>query len=134
MAKTIYWYENWSKKKAKNDFEKYFFKLMNNADFGKNHCFIVYIKTDDFYKDIAEYVETRFDTSNYQLDRPLPKGKKVIGLMKDELGEKVMTKIVGLRAKTYSYLTDDGSEATQLQHKINYIEKRKLTLIVLKNS
>ena len=134
MAKTIYWYENWSKKKAKNDFEKYFFKLMNNADFGKNHCFIVYIKTDDFYKDIPEYVETRFDTSNYQLDRPLPKGKKVIGLMKDELGEKIMTKIVGLRAKTYSYLTDDGSEATQLQHKINYIEKRKLTLIVLKNS
>ena len=54
--------------------------------------------------------------------------------MKDELGEKVMTKIVGLRAKTYSYLTDDGSEVTQLQHKINYIEKRKLTLIVLKNS
>ena len=107
---------------------------MNNADFGKNHCFIVYIKTDDFYKDIPEYVETRFDTSNYQLDRPLPKGKKVIGLMKDELGEKIMTKIVGLRAKTYSYLTDDGSEVTQLQHKINYIEKRKLTLIVLKNS
>ena len=110
MAKTIYWYENWSKKKAKNDFEKNFFKLMNNVDFGKNHCFIVYIKADDFYKDIAEYAETRFDTSNYQLDRPLPKGKKVIGLMKDELSEKIMTKIVGLRAKTYSYLTDDGSE------------------------
>ena len=30
--------------------------------------------------------------------------------MKDKLGEKVMTKFVGLRAKTYSYLTDDGSE------------------------
>ena len=27
------------------------------------------------FKDIAEYVETRFDTSNYGLDRPLPKGK-----------------------------------------------------------
>ena len=47
---------------------------------------IVYIKTDDIYKDIAEDVETRFDTSNYGLDRLLPKGKnkKVIGLMKDE--------------------------------------------------
>ena len=35
--------------------------------------FIVYIKTDDIYKDITENVETRFDTSNYELDRPLPK-------------------------------------------------------------
>ena len=42
-----------------------------------------------FIKDIAVDVETRFDTSNYQLDRPLPKGenKKVIGLMQDELVE-----------------------------------------------
>ena len=38
--------------------------------------FIVYIKTDDIYKDITEDVETRFDISNYELDRPLPKGKK----------------------------------------------------------
>ena len=30
--------------------------------------------------------------------------------MKDELGRKIMTKLVGLRAKTYSYLIDDGSE------------------------
>ena len=30
--------------------------------------------------------------------------------MKDELGRKLMTKLVGLRAKTYSYLIDDGSE------------------------
>ena len=34
--------------------------------------FIVYIKADDIYKDIAEDVETRFDTSNYELDRLLP--------------------------------------------------------------
>ena len=46
--------------------------------------FIVYIKTDDIYKGIGEHAETRFDTSNYELGRPLPKGKnkKVIGLMK----------------------------------------------------
>ena len=37
--------------------------------------FIVYIKTCDIYKDIAKDIETRFDTSNYELDRPLPKGK-----------------------------------------------------------
>ena len=41
-----------------------------------------------------------------------PKGKnaKVTGLMKYELGGKIMTKFVGLEAKTYSYLIDDGSE------------------------
>ena len=38
--------------------------------------FIVYIKTDHTYKDIAKDFETRFDTSNYQLDRPIPKEKK----------------------------------------------------------
>ena len=53
--------------------------------------FIVYIKTDDIYKGIAEDVETGFNTLNYELDRPLPKvkNKKVIGLMKDELGGKL---------------------------------------------
>ena len=52
--------------------------------------FIVYIESDDTYKNIAEDVKTRFDTSNYELDRTLPerKIKKVIGLMKDELGGK----------------------------------------------
>ena len=76
------------------------------------NSFIVYIKTDDICKEIAEDVETRFDTSNYELDRLLPKGKnkKVIGVVKDKLGGKIMTKFVGLRAKTYSYLINDGSE------------------------
>ena len=53
--------------------------------------FIAFIKSDDIYKDIAQDVETRFDTSNYELecnsiDRPLPreKNKNVIGLMKNE--------------------------------------------------
>ena len=40
------------------------------------NSFIAYIKADDIYKDIAEDVETRFGTSNYELDRSLPKGKK----------------------------------------------------------
>ena len=49
--------------------------------------FIMNIKTNDFYKDIADDVENRFDTSNYEENRPLPTGKnkKIIGLMKDEL-------------------------------------------------
>ena len=37
--------------------------------------FTVYLKTDDIYKDIAEDIEKRFDTSQNELDRPLPKGK-----------------------------------------------------------
>ena len=60
-------------------------------------------------EDIANDAEKRFDTSNYECDRPLPEGKnkKVIGLMKDELGGKIMTKFVALGS--YSYLVDDES-------------------------
>ena len=76
------------------------------------YSFIINIKTKDFYKDIANDVKDRFDTSNYEVYRPLPTGKnkKVIGLMKDELGGKVITEFVALRPKTYSYLTDDCKE------------------------
>ena len=74
--------------------------------------FVMYIKTNDFYKDIASDVENRFDTSNYEVNRPLPTGKnkKVIGLMKDELCGKIITEFVTLRPKTYSFLTYDGKE------------------------
>ena len=56
------------------------------------------IKTEDFYKDIADDVEARFDTSDYIPDRPLPVGKneKVIGLIKDELGGEIMKEFVSL--------------------------------------
>ena len=59
--------------------------------------FIVHVKTDDFYKGITEDVEKRFDTSNFEIDRPLPQGKneKLYGLMKDELGRQIMKEFVG---------------------------------------
>ena len=64
------------------------------------------IKTEDFYEDIANDVEARFNTSGYSKTdfRPLPIGlnKKVIGLMKDELGGKIMTDFMALRPKLYS--------------------------------
>ena len=63
--------------------------------------FLVDIKADNIYKDIAGNVETRFDNSNFELNRPFSK---------DELDIKTMTKFVGLGVKTYSYLIDDGSE------------------------
>ena len=74
--------------------------------------FVMHIKTNDFYKDIASDVENRFDTSNYEVNRPLPTGKnkKIIGLMKDELVGKIITEFITLGPKTYSFLTDDGKE------------------------
>ena len=61
------------------------------------------IETDDFYKDIADDVKDRFDTSGYNSSRSLPLRlyKKVIDLMKDELGGEIMTEFVTLRPKMY---------------------------------
>ena len=74
--------------------------------------FVVNIKTKDIYKDISQDVNKRFDTSNYTFDRPLPTGinKKVIGLMKEELGGDIITEFVALRPKAYSYITNDFTE------------------------
>ena len=56
-----------------------------------------FIKKDFIQKDIAQIVETRCVTSNYELNRPLPKGKnkKVIVVMKDQLVGKMMKEFVG---------------------------------------
>ena len=74
------------------------------------NSFIAHIKTNYIDKDITEDVETRFDASNFELDRPFTKRKNeiVIGLMKDEIDGKTMTKFIGLRAKTYSYIINDA--------------------------
>ena len=50
-------------------------KKQNFVDMDRG-SFIVQVKTDDIYNDIEEDVETRFETSNYEIDRPLPKAKK----------------------------------------------------------
>ena len=67
---------------------------------------------EDFYSDIAEDFPARFDTSAHQLDRPLPVGmnKKVIELMKDEIGGEIIEEFIPLRPKLYSYRMSDGSE------------------------
>ena len=97
--------------------------------------FIMNIKTNDFYKDIANDVEKRFDTSNYEVNRPLPigKNKKVIGLMKDELGGKIITEFVTLRPKTYSYLTDDGKEDKKAKGTKKCVIKRMIKFNDYKN-
>ena len=90
--------------------------------------FVMHIKTNDFYKDIASDVENRFGTSNYEVNRSLPTGKnkKVIGLMKDELGGKIITEFVTLRPKTYSFLTDDGKEDKKAKGKKKCIIKKMI--------
>ena len=97
--------------------------------------FIMNIKTEYFYKDIANDVEERFDTSNYEVDRPLPRGKnkKVIGLMKDELGGKNITEFVTLRPKTYSYLTDDCKEDKKAKGTKKCVIKRMIKFNDYKN-
>ena len=90
----------------------------------------LFIKTDDIYKDIAEDFDLknfRFDTSNFELGRPLPKGKNknVIGLRKDDLGRQIMKEFVVLRAKTYSYLKDNNDKDKAKDTK-RWVIKRKL--------
>ena len=89
------------------------------------------IKTEDFYEDIANDVEARFDTSGYSKTdfRPLPIGlnKKVIGLMKDESGGKIMTEFVALRPKLYSYKVLDGSEDKKCKGIKKCVVKKTLT-------
>ena len=73
--------------------------------------FIFYIKTEDIYVGISKDLEPRFDTWDFELERPLPKGKqKVIELMKDELGRKIMKRFAAMRAKAYSYLTNNDED------------------------
>ena len=92
--------------------------------------FIIRVKADDIYKNIAEDVETRSDISTYKLDRSLPKrkSKKVLGLMKDKLGGETMKKDVGLRAN----LIDDGSEHKKAKGTKKYVIKENLSLKIIK--
>ncbi|XP_065682280.1 uncharacterized protein LOC136095509 [Hydra vulgaris] len=152
--------------KATNDFEKDFFKLMNNSVFGKTieniekrvdvrlvskrkkllsmsilsktlvyefhydyiknkyedrakllytdtDSLIYEIKTEDFYADIANDIESKFDTSEFNKDHPAVQNgfkvgvnKKVLGMFKDESAGKQIAEFIGLRSKLYSYKID----------------------------
>ena len=93
--------------------------------------FVIYVETEDFYKDIANYVDKWFDTSNYDEndERPLPirKNKKVIGMFKDELDGKIMIEFCALRAKAYSYRLDDDTQNKKAKSTKKCIGKRELT-------
>ena len=70
------------------------------------------IQTEDFYKDIAADVKTKFDTSDYPSEHPsgilTGVNKKVIGMFKDEVAGKQITHFIGLRPKLYSFKIEEG--------------------------
>ena len=91
---------------------------------------IIHIKFEDFFEDISNNVEKRFNTCN--LDKndkrhpPIRKNKKVPGLFKDELGEKIIIEVVAIRSKTYTYLTGDGNEQKKAKGTKKCVIKREI--------
>ena len=84
--------------------------LMTDTD-----SLVYLIMTEDFYKDINNDVEEKFDTSAYPKDHPsgIKTGvnKKVIGMIKDECNDKQIVEFSGLRAKLYALLMENLSES-----------------------
>ena len=95
---------------------------------------IYQIKTEDFYDNIADDVPTRFDTFGY-CNRPLPIGmnKKVIRLMKDELGSAIMTDLIALRPELYSFRKLDEEEIKKCKGIKKCVVKETLSFEDYKN-
>ena len=92
--------------------------------------FIIYIKTGNVFEDISNDVQRWFDTSNYDENDKGPlaigKNKKAPGLIKDELGGKIVTEVVALRPKTYAYLMNDGSDHKKAKDTKKCVIKQKI--------
>ena len=92
--------------------------------------FVINIKTEEFYIDIAGDVKRWFDTSNYDEkdERPFPigKNKKVISKFKDGLGGKIMAEFCALRAKAYAYKLADDTEMKKAEGTRKCIVKREI--------
>ena len=92
--------------------------------------FVIHIFSEDFFEDISNDIERWFDSPNYDKNdkRPLQIGinKKVLGMFKDELGEKIMKEFCAPRAKTYAYLMDDDSEKKKAKGTKKCIIKRRI--------
>ena len=89
------------------------------------------LETDDFFKDISADVEKKFDTSNFEKDHKsgifYAKNKKVIGMMKDEAGGKIIEEFVGLRAKLYSYKMHSGGSTRKCKGIKKAVIKNEIT-------
>ena len=117
------------------DFTKSKFESSAKLCYMDTDSFVINIKTKYFYKDRAMDVKERFDTSNYIYNRPLPIGvnKKVVGLMKDELGGGIITEFVALRPKAYSYKTNDNIELKKAKGTKECVAKKMLSFSNYKN-
>ena len=89
------------------------------------------IQTEDYFKDIIEHINERFDTSNYPKNHPsgIPSGvnKKVLGMFKDEVGGKIITEFVGLRAKQYSFIIEEEEEVKKCKGIKKQVIKNNIT-------
>ena len=85
--------------------------------------FIAEVKLVDIYKDIAEDIETRFNTQNFEQNSPIQKrkSKKAICIMKDELGEKIM------KEKNSAF-----KRKPKFENKIFHLEKNTIDVDILK--
>ena len=105
--------------------------------YANTDSFVIYIKTEDFFVDIAGDVKGWFDTSNFDKNdkRPLPIGenKKVPGLFKDELSGKIITEVVALRPKTWAYLIDGYDDDDYEKNKIINKKAKGVKKAVIKN-
>ena len=85
--------------------------------------FAMHIKTENFFKDIADDIDKWFDTSNHDKNdnrsSEIGKNKKVIGKFKGELGGKIMSEFCALRAKAYAYKLDDDMKLKRLKTRRN---------------
>ena len=99
--------------------------------FTDTDSFLYEIETEDFYKDIAGDVKDRFDTSEYKEGHPsgIPTGinKKVLGMFKDEVKGKNIKEFVGLRAKLYSFIIEDGEENKKCKGVKKQVVKENIT-------
>ena len=118
--------------------------IMLNQNMMKRQIFVTWIQTVSLFMEKIDYIDrhtaedvkTRFDTSNFEIDRPLAKGKdkNLIGLMKNELGGQIIKKFVGLRAKAYSiYLKDNNDEHKKEKETKKCVIKRKVKFQDYKN-
>jgi hypothetical protein len=89
------------------------------------------IKTEDFYQDITNDIESKFDTSEYCRDHlsgiRTGVNRKVIGMFKDESAGKQIEEFVGLRSKLYSYKLFQGDEHKKCKGVKKNVVKKTIT-------